>query len=126
MPRPGKAELQDANRTKPKERLGARVLRIADCESWSSIFRNGDELTVALVRVPDLRIEDVPAHARGKIEHNSARALPAPRSEMPHGPGAAYRVHAKERFELAAELSRRVFLHVPDIPDRARLPVRRG
>src|SRR5262245_52190129 len=126
MPRPRKAELQDANRKKSKERLGVRVLRIVVCESLSIIFRDGNELTVALVRVPDLRVEDVPARARGKIEDNSARALPAPRSEMLHGPGAAYGVHVKERFELVTELSRRVFLHVPDIPDRARLPVRRG
>src|SRR5262245_60897582 len=115
MSRPGKTELQD-NRKKPKERLGARVQQIGVCGSCSIIFCDGDELTVALVRVPDLRIEDVPARARGKIEHNSARALPTPRSEMLHGPGAGYGVHVEERFEFATELSRRVFLHVPNIP----------
>src|SRR4051794_13806818 len=90
------------------------------------IFCDGDELTVALVRVPNLGIEDVPARAGGKIERNSTGPLPAPHLEMVHRPGAAHDVHAEERFQLAAELSWRVLLLMPDVPDRSRLPVRSG
>ena len=45
---------------------------------------------------------------------------------MVHRPGAAHDVHAEKRFQLAAELSRRVLLHMPDVPDRSGLPVRSG
>src|SRR5262245_59082593 len=105
MPRPEQTETprprQEETERTPRRPRAANC----SCESRSIIFCDGDELTVALVRVPDLRIEDIPARARGKIEHNSARPLPPPCFEMAHGPGAAYDVHAKQRFEFAAEFS---------------------